>query len=43
MFYEMLSQDSPTSAYTCKYNALIGSKNNPVILLLYLMTKCMKL
>lgn len=39
----MLSQYLPTSAYTYNYNALIGSKNKPVILLLHLRTTHMKL
>lgn len=32
IYQEMLSQYSPTSAYTDKNNGIIGSKNKPVIL-----------
>lgn len=32
MYQEMLPQYSPTSAYTDKYNGIVGSKNKPVIL-----------
>ena len=42
MYQEMLSQYSPTSAYTDTYNGIIGSKNKPVIFEFRLMTKCTK-